>query len=205
MLKPNTHVLFALLLVCAFAGSAPAQVIVYDARLVGLGGGGGNSPNIALKMVPAATRAELVIPIPLGLIQTFKGGFDKFKPSSTGFDPLLAVETTGSALHYRFGADTGSTRTEFVNDLVNGTVNPAALSSATSGYLPRPRRLCSGISTSSPPWPRQSKRKVLGAWRSRPLGAAGCTPSGLIRATIMAAGTAPWWDPFRLDRIVFIA
>jgi hypothetical protein len=112
------------LLIFAFAGAAAAQGIVMDARLVGMGGGGGNSPNIARKMVPAATRAEIVIPIPIGLIQTFKGGFDKFKPSSEGFDPLLAVETTGSALHYRFGADTGSTRTEFVNDLVNGTVNP---------------------------------------------------------------------------------
>ncbi|HUR21512.1 MAG TPA: hypothetical protein VMZ90_11925 [Vicinamibacterales bacterium] len=120
----RTRSVLALSLILASAGTASAQGIVMDARLMGMGGGGGNSPNIARKMVPAATRAEIVIPIPLGLIQTFKGGFDKFKPSSTGFDPLLAVETTGSALHYRFGADTGSTRTEFVNDLVNGTVNP---------------------------------------------------------------------------------
>jgi hypothetical protein len=124
MLKPKTNLLLALLLVFAGAGAAAGQGIVMDARLVAMGGGGGNSPNIARKMVPAATRAEMVIPIPVGLIQTFKGGFDKFKPSSTGFDPLLAVETTGSALHYRFGADTGSTRAELVNDLVNGTVNP---------------------------------------------------------------------------------
>src|SRR5690348_13104698 len=98
MSKPKTHLLLALLLVVAFAGVGFAQGIVMDARLVAMGGGGGNSPNIARKMVPAATRAEMVIPIPLGLIQTFKGGVDKFKPSSTGFDPLLAVETTGSAL-----------------------------------------------------------------------------------------------------------
>ena len=124
MPKLKSQIVLALLFTFAFAGVAAAQGVVMDARLVAMGGGGGNSPNIARKMVPAPTRAEMVIPIPLGLIQTFKGGFDKFKPSSTGFDPLLAVETTGSALHYRFGADTGSTRTEFVNDLVNGTVNP---------------------------------------------------------------------------------
>ncbi len=124
MPKTGTRLLLSLSLIFTFAGAAAAQGIVMDARIVAMGGGGGNSPNIARKMVPPATRAEIVIPIPLGLIQTFKGGFDKFKPSSDGFDPLLAVETSGSALHYRFGADTGSTRTEFVNDLVNGTVNP---------------------------------------------------------------------------------
>ena len=124
MMRSRNSVLLALLLLGAWTGTASAQGIVMDARLVAMGGGGGNSPNIARKMVPPATRAEIVIPIPIGLIQTFKGGLDKFKPSSDGFDPLLAVETTGSALYYRFGADTGSTRTEFVNDLVNGTVNP---------------------------------------------------------------------------------
>lgn len=124
MLMLKTRLLLTLLSIAALAGTASAQGIVMDARLVAMGGGGGNSPNIARKMVPPATRAEIVIPIPLGLIQTFKGGFDKFKPSSDGFDPLLAVETGGSTLHYRFGADTGSTRREFINDLVNGTVNP---------------------------------------------------------------------------------
>ena len=74
-----------------------------------MGGGGGNTPSIARRMVPAKARAEAVIPIPVGLIQLFKGGFDKFKPSSDDFDPLLAVETTGSLFYYRFGADTGST------------------------------------------------------------------------------------------------
>jgi hypothetical protein len=114
------------LLIFALAGSASAQGIVMDARLVAMGGGGGNSPNIARKMVPPAARAEMVIPIPLGLIQVFKGGFDKFKPSSDKFDPILAVETSGSFLHYRFGADTDSDspRTAFINDLVNGSVNP---------------------------------------------------------------------------------
>src|SRR6187431_1228271 len=114
MMRSRNSLLLASILIGTLTGTASAQGIVMDARLVAMGGGGGNSPNIARKMVPAATRAEIVIPIPLGLIQTFKGGFDKFKPSSTGFDPLLAVETTGSALHYRFGADTGSTRTDFV-------------------------------------------------------------------------------------------
>lgn len=103
---------------------ADAQGLVMDARLMAMGGGGGNSPNIARRMVPAANRAEIVIPIPLGLIQVFKGGVDKFKPSSDGFDPLLAVETSNSFLYYRFGADTDSTRTEFVADLVNGSLNP---------------------------------------------------------------------------------
>lgn len=114
---------FAILLLPAVAS---AQGWVTDARVVAMGGGSGNSPNIAKKMVPAATRAEFVIPLPLGLIQVFKGGLDKFKPSTDKFDPILAVETGGSILHYRFGADTepDSPRTAFVNDLINGTVNP---------------------------------------------------------------------------------
>ena len=124
MLKPKTPYFLALLLIFALAGTASAQGIVMDARLMAMGGGGGNSPNIARRMVPPATRAEIVIPIPLGLIQTFKGGVDKFKPSSDGFDPLLAAETSNSFLYYRFGADTGSTRTEFVGDLVTGSLNP---------------------------------------------------------------------------------
>lgn len=124
MLMRRTSSLLALLSVLAFAGSASAQGIVMDARVVAMGGGGGNSPNIAMKMVPPATQTGAVIPLPLGLIQVFKGGLDKFKPSSEGFDPILATETAGSPLHYRFGADTSSTRADFINDLVNGTVNP---------------------------------------------------------------------------------
>lgn len=123
-MRSRNSLLLASLLIGTMTGTASAQGIVWDARLAAMGGGGGNSPNIARKMVPAATRAEMVIPIPLGLIQVFKGGLDKFKPSNDDFDPLLAVETTGSALYYRFGADTGSTRADFVNDLVNGTINP---------------------------------------------------------------------------------
>jgi hypothetical protein len=110
-------------LIVMTAGSAAAQVVM-DARTAAMGGGGSNTTNIAMKMVPPDGRAEVVIPIPLGLIQVFKGGFDKFKPSSDGFDPLLAVETAGSSMNYRFGADTGSTRAAFINDLVNGALNP---------------------------------------------------------------------------------
>jgi hypothetical protein len=109
--------------ILALPGTASAQGIAMDARLVAMGSGG-NSSNIALKMVPPPTRAELVIPIPLGLIQVFSGGLDKFKPGTEGFDPLLAAETGGNPLHYRFGADTDSTRRSFVSDLVNGTVDP---------------------------------------------------------------------------------
>jgi len=124
MTTASTRSLVILLLIFALAGTASAQGIVIDARLVAMGGGGGNTPNIARNMVPPATRAEMVIPIPLGLIQVFQGGLDKFKPSSDGFDPVLAVETSGNALHYRFGADTSSTRATFIGDLVNGRVNP---------------------------------------------------------------------------------
>ena len=113
------------LMLLTFAVTASAQGLVYDARIVAMGGGGGNSPNIAMRMVPPPTGPRgAAIPIPLGLIQVFKGGFDKFKPGSDDFDPLLAVETSASVLHYRFGADTDSTRTDFINDLVNGTLNP---------------------------------------------------------------------------------
>lgn len=117
---------FVLLLIVSFAGTASGQGLVMDARIVAMGGGGGNSPNIARKMAPPRGRAEIVIPIPLGLIHVFKGGFDKFKPSTDGFDPLLAVETAGNPLYYRFGADTAddSPRRSFVSDLVNGTVDP---------------------------------------------------------------------------------
>jgi hypothetical protein len=114
----------ALVMVVALPGIGFAQGLTYDARIMAMGGGGGNTPNIARRMVPAKARAEMVIPIPVGLIQVFKGGFDKFKPSSDNFDPLLAAETTGSLFYYRFGADTGSTRTDLITDLVNGTVNP---------------------------------------------------------------------------------
>jgi len=113
----------ALLMIVGLSGTDAAQGTATDARLVAMGSGG-NSSNIALTMVPPPTRAEIVILIPLGLIQVFKGGLDKFKPGSEGFDPLLAAETAGSPFHYRFGADTDSTRRSFVSDLVNGTVDP---------------------------------------------------------------------------------
>lgn len=115
-----------LVLLLGMASAASAQGFVTDARIVAMGGGGGNSPNIAKKMVPAKGRAEMVIPIPLGLIHVFQGGFDKFKPSSDKFDPLAAVESAGNLLYYRFGADTSddSPRRNYINDLVNGTVDP---------------------------------------------------------------------------------
>ena len=124
MIRSRNSLLLASVLFVALPGIASAQGLTYDARIMAMGGGGGNTPSIARRMVPAKARAEMVIPIPVGLIQVFKGGFDKFKPSSDNFDPLLAAETTGSLFYYRFGADTGSTRTDFISDLVNGTINP---------------------------------------------------------------------------------
>ncbi|MBK9238864.1 MAG: hypothetical protein IPL75_01095 [Acidobacteria bacterium] len=124
MVSRTSRLLFALLLVPAAAGTASAQGLLFDARSVAMGGGGGNSSNIALKMVPPSTRAEVVIPIPLGLIQVFQGGLDKFKPNSDSFDPVLAAETLGNPMQYRFGADTSGPRYNLINDIVNGTVNP---------------------------------------------------------------------------------
>jgi len=124
MLSPSSRLLCVLLSIPAMAGTASAQGLLFDARSVAMGGGGGNSTNIALKMVPPSGRAEVVIPVPLGLIQVFQGGLDKFKPNSDTFDPVLAAEVLGSPLQYRFGADTSGPRYNLINDLVNGTVNP---------------------------------------------------------------------------------
>ncbi len=102
---------------------AAAQSTNTDARTVAMGGSPGSSDNIAAAMVQPATP-DRVIPIPLGLIHVFKGGFDKFNPTSDSFDPVRALEVASSPLHYTFGREESSSGQIFINDLVNGRLNP---------------------------------------------------------------------------------
>jgi hypothetical protein len=122
MQVPSRLVLAVGLLCLALTGTAAAQGYDTDARLIGMGGSAVDGANIAAGMVEKSTPA-MVIPVPIGLIQVFKGGTDKFNPGSNNFDPVRALESATSPMHYTFGATTDSTGGRFINDLVNGRLS----------------------------------------------------------------------------------
>jgi hypothetical protein len=105
------------------AGTASAQGYGTDARKIAMGGNAGDSANIAMGMVDKASPYTVIV-IPLGLIQVFQGGLDKFNPTSDKFDPVRAAELASSPLHYTFGRSaTNSGQQTFMHDLVNKNLN----------------------------------------------------------------------------------
>jgi len=108
-------------------GTASAQNYSTDARKIAMGGGGGESTNIAAGMVGKASPYTSIV-LPLGILQLLSDGFDKFKPSSDQFDPIAAIENATNPLHYTFGRGTTGTGQTFVNDIRNGNFNTNLLS-----------------------------------------------------------------------------
>ena len=115
-------VAFTVALALALAGTASAQNYSTDARKIAMGGNGGDSANIASGMVDKASPYTAIV-IPLGLIQIFKDGTDRFNPSKDAFDPIRAVEDISNPLHFTFGRGTTQTGQAFVSDIVNGKLN----------------------------------------------------------------------------------
>jgi hypothetical protein len=119
--------LLTLLAMCALIVATPdiasAQTFGADARKVAMGGSGAASENIASSLVEKSAPYTVIV-IPIGLIQVFKDGTDRFNPNSDLFDPVRAIEDASNPLHYTFGRGRTSTGQAFINDLVNGRVNP---------------------------------------------------------------------------------
>ncbi len=107
------------------AGTASAQNYSTDARKIAMGGNGGDSANIAAGMVEKGSPYTAIV-IPLGLIQIFQDGTDRFNPSKkSAFDPVRAVEDIANPLHYTFGRGTTTSTggQTFVTDIRAAKVN----------------------------------------------------------------------------------
>ena len=120
----RTLALVAAVLLVGAVGTASAQNYGTDARKIAMGGSGGDSANIASGMVDKASPYTAIV-LPLGLLQIFKGGFDKFDPTNDDFDPVRAIEDATNPIHYTFGRGTTDTGQAFIHDLVNGNINQA--------------------------------------------------------------------------------
>lgn len=113
----------ALLTVLLAFGASPvaAQNWSFDARRIALGSIG-DTGNVASELV-AERRGYGSIVVPFGLFQILDD-FSIYDPGDDNFDPVRAAEYIASPLHYTFdrkGSDSGQ---QFVNDIVNGRLNP---------------------------------------------------------------------------------
>src|SRR6476619_1146182 len=127
--------LVTVVLLVGAVGTASAQNYSTDARKIAMGGSGGDSSNIASGMVDKASPYTAIV-LPLGLIQLFSNGLDKFNPDKPAFDPVQAIEDATNPIHYTFGRnDTGTGQAKFVNDLRNGTIS-SNLTTYTGFHIP---------------------------------------------------------------------
>jgi hypothetical protein len=102
--------------------TASAQNYGTDARKIAMGGQGGDSTNIAAQLVEPGSPYTAIV-LPLGLLQIFKDGLDKFKPGSPDFDPVHAIESISNPIHFTFGRGSTDTGQEFINNIRNGDVS----------------------------------------------------------------------------------
>lgn len=104
----------------AISTSAWAQGYIGDARRLAMGGSGEDT-NIASSLIPAESQGTVIV-LPVGLIRAV-GNFRMFDPSHASFDPVAAMETAASPLHYTFGRASGGAASTFVSALVNGELS----------------------------------------------------------------------------------
>src|SRR5437870_1198220 len=93
-MKIRVCLLVSLALV-GYSTAAFAQNWSFDARSIGLGGGGGN---LASNMIDEQRNYKSIV-LPFGFIQVFKD-LDVFKPDSKRFDIVRSLEYAASPFHY---------------------------------------------------------------------------------------------------------
>src|SRR5688572_3463458 len=80
------------------------------ARRIGMGATGSQG-NLATELVEEQ-RPYRAIPVPLGLFQVFSN-LRVFDPDDDEFDPVRAVETLSSPMHFTFNRDTSGPGNNF--------------------------------------------------------------------------------------------
>jgi hypothetical protein len=123
---------------------ASAQSWSFDAREIALGGVGGTH-NVAADMIDEQ-RPYRAIVLPFGLIQVFQN-IDVFKPDSSSFDPVRAVELAASPLHYTFGRTSTNTEEAFVSAIRNATLSRDL--NAYRGFMPANHVVAEGLAAPS--------------------------------------------------------
>jgi hypothetical protein len=126
-------------------GSASAQNLGSDARLIGLGGAGG-SDSISSKIMEEQ-QPYRAIPIPLGLFQLLNNR-RFFDPNHPEFDPARAIEYAAGPMHLTAGRGSNSAGGVFINSLVNGSISRDL--NAYRGFAPSPEIRAQGLL--SPSW-----------------------------------------------------
>jgi hypothetical protein len=103
---------------CSFTSSASAQDWDTDARSVALGGLRG--PRSVF--VTEQQRGERSFGVPLGLFRVLMKR-ELFTPSSSRFNPILAMELAASPMHLQLGHGQGTVASQLVSDIRNSTLD----------------------------------------------------------------------------------
>lgn len=135
-------ILLAVFALFAFSSRALAQNWSFDARQIGMGGGG--SGNLATTMIDDERNYTSIV-IPFGVLQGLSNK-DIFDPNSTKFDPIRAGEYAASPFHYVIGRSTSnSAEALFVNDVRNATLSRDL--TRYKGFVPANSILAEGLVT----------------------------------------------------------
>lgn len=100
--------------------SASAQTWNIDARVVGLGGLGGEQNIFTSGLADA--RGEHSFALPFGLLRLLQER-QRFDPRSTGFNPLELLAFTANPMHVPVAGGTSAAASLFASDVRNGTVS----------------------------------------------------------------------------------
>ncbi len=109
-------------LVTLTASVTCAQEYSSDARLIALGGVGGDLENAALEMA-ASPRPYRTIVVPLGLVQLVRD-LERLDPRDERFDPLALLAYATAPMHYVVGRTQDPARDVFLPALVRGRLSP---------------------------------------------------------------------------------
>ena len=142
--RPRSLALLTMLL--AFVASpVAAQNWSVDARRIALGSIG-DMGHVASELV-AEQRGYGSIVVPFGLFQIL-ADFSIYDPEDDHFDPVRAAEYIASPLHYTFDRNGSDSGQQFVNDIVNGRLNPNL--NVYRGFQPANEFVGEGLA--SPSW-----------------------------------------------------
>ena len=120
--------------------SASAQNFSGDARAIAMGGLGSGS-NDAGKLAGNSRQYRTFV-VPLGLFQVLRNR-DIYNPGSDEFNPIRAVESIASPVHYTFNRKEGASAERLVNDIVKGGLSRDL--NTYRGFAPQPQMTAMGL------------------------------------------------------------